>query len=306
MSGKEGPDKLIDFALQIIQCDLVTTLKAEMELRKIEMNGFDLPDQVDYGNPRGDIDNLVGEDYDGVIEFKRLSTGMQEMIRTNTTFCEAAGITVTVIANDVLAEGQERERSTSDSFNSSGFTELTNKRAKPSDEGNIDVASVTTTECEVCHQAVGDDALRFRMNEKNHIVCLSDQCRGSFNLSASDVREMRREEQKTARDELRTAIGTLASSSGLPPTIPTASEDEGQQKTVAQQLEAINKTNTRLINEKKGDLRIIANSLEEAAKRRVMSIFLWNYGQTRARRCWLFPPTRLQSMKYWHIRLYRP
>ena len=61
-SGKEGIDTLIDFALQITQSDLVTNLRAEIEQRKIEVDGIDVPDQADYDNHGGDIDNLVGDD----------------------------------------------------------------------------------------------------------------------------------------------------------------------------------------------------------------------------------------------------
>ena len=88
------------------------------------------------------------------------------MMRNYPTFCEAAGITISIHTQDVFEDVEEKKRvrpSSSDLSNPSGLADLFDKRAITSDARSGDFEENTVKYCTICSKTLGKEALNFKL-----------------------------------------------------------------------------------------------------------------------------------------------
>ena len=103
----------------------------------------------DYGVADSGIDGQVGMDYEGAIDFDKLSAPMQDTIRKCPIFCEAAGINITIHPREAVVEDRKRERASSGQSVPSGSDARNDKRAKTFEKNEDLVVEPPVVKCEV-------------------------------------------------------------------------------------------------------------------------------------------------------------
>ena len=130
LTRMEGVNKLINSKHQISCCDIITKLRAEIELQKVKAEGTVA---VEGAVDSGQQDPAFDDKYEGAIQFSNLSEELKNVMRNHPIFCEAAGVTMTIHADDELAEGRKRERPPEATVKQSETTAIADKRVKLSE-----------------------------------------------------------------------------------------------------------------------------------------------------------------------------